>query len=775
MPSIVKEKFRKKTWKFSSVCHLLALVCIGYAFYQGYTATRNVSWPCEIDLMRNTAEAQATLDGSLLGDPTYLGEMNWYSPLAHWTAALISSVSGIPPHIVTQRAGAFLNLPVPVFFYLFIALLLDPLIALASLVGMLFIFNNNLPACTSGTYTPILYSSHFAPWLFFLTLFLFFKASKTEKSFLYLLTGLSLGLTFLAHNAPALIIGCIVFAFTIWKIWKLRGKGNRRIISRTILNFLIVTFSAALTALPLLYPMLIHYKMKVLNERGTLYTLDFLRPEKIGEFLSLYNPGWIFLFFLILGVIGIFKKAKKSEEARLMIFSFGIVLLLFIYGYIWQLNNGVFNLPQLLPGFHYLVYIGFFEAILFGFGIVEFISNVSKAVSRLFESKKKTGKEKRTDISKTVPSVLFILTLGIFFFTALPRYVSRQDFAALRHPSCAKADMKWYERLNNWVISNLPPDTVFLNDENTPSEMLMTARKFVVHPITPELSNPFVDYQARLKDRDLMFLALEEGRYDTLLQLFEKYHISYVTSSASEYENHWHNPVFLKDVYHSKECVIYSIDYPVLKKIASQAGLVRNHPYVLLENQNMFSNAVIYGIEKRHFNYFESGVLGKVFDGWQWIAERNFQTDINLLLQRMESETLLITTRRTAMKYINDSRTKPEFTKDYLFCGFTLPRKTIKLQYRNPEKVLIFHKDSGYQKFLSAAGIKIYSFTDPYSILKESSPDNISFIQEACRMTLNCGMLERYALDWDRKIRKGRASREDVISSLLKQAATIDY
>jgi len=755
--------------------HILAAILIGYAFYQGFSVTRNLSWPCEIDLIRNTAQAQSAIDSSLLDDPTYLGEKTWYSPLAHWIVALISSVSKIPPHIIFQRAGAFLNILVPVSFYIFIAILMEPAIALASLLGMLFVFNNHLPTCTSGTYTPILYSSHFAPWLFFITLLLYFKALKTGKSHMFLLTGVFLGLTFLAHNAPALIIGCIIFTITVKKIIAASSTESRKMKLKHFINFLLVTLFAAVAALPLLYPMLIHYKMNVLNERGTLYTLEFLRLDNISEFLKLFTPGLAVLFFVVLGGISLFKRAKKNEESRLLMLSFIIVILLFAYGYLPQLIGNLFYLPQLLPNFHYLVYIGFFEAILFGLGIYEFILIVLKAMRVVIKKKSAVKEKTKPLVENGVAFILFNLLLGVFFFSVRSDFLSRQDFTALRHPFCAKKHMKWYKELHDWVLTTLPPDTVFVNDENTPQEMLMTARKFVVHPVTPELSNPFVDYQKRLKDRDLMLLALEEGRYDVLLPLFDLYHAGYVISSLNTHTNYWDDPAFLKDVYNSQECTIFLIDYKILRKLASTGSHIKNHPYVLFNNQKMLSNAISYGIERRNFNYFENDELKEVLNGWRWIKKRNINTDMELMLKKMRKETLLVTTRKTAIHYLNSVSTKPEFIKGFYFCGFTLPRKILKIQHQNPQKVFIFHKDSVYYNFLASAEVKIYSLDNPYTILEEKYTDNLSFIQEACRMVLNCGMLELYALNWHHKIRRGNAERADIIRSLLKQTEEIDY
>ena len=46
----------------------------------GILGTRNLEWPDDPDLFRESAQAQSFADGHLLDDPYYLGEWIWYPP-----------------------------------------------------------------------------------------------------------------------------------------------------------------------------------------------------------------------------------------------------------------------------------------------------------------------------------------------------------------------------------------------------------------------------------------------------------------------------------------------------------------------------------------------------------------------------------------------------------------------------------------------------------------------------------------------------------------------
>src|SRR5512135_1489763 len=118
---------------------MLFAALLSVAFAYGVATTGSLYWPADSDLARDSAQAMTVYDGDLLGDPQYVGEMLWYNPLTPSLVALIAKVSNQPLPLIYTRAGAYLNLLVPILFYVLVAVLLDQWKALAATAAFLFV------------------------------------------------------------------------------------------------------------------------------------------------------------------------------------------------------------------------------------------------------------------------------------------------------------------------------------------------------------------------------------------------------------------------------------------------------------------------------------------------------------------------------------------------------------------------------------------------------------------------------------------------------------
>jgi hypothetical protein len=188
------------------------LACL-VAFWHGWRATRDLAWPPDFDLYRDISIAQTMLDGGGMADPAYPGERLWYNPLVPGVVAGISWLSGWPAPVVYARVGPYLNLLAPLCFYLMVAYLFkDRLIALTSTLAFLFVTCQYPASRACATYSPWLFTANFTQAGFFLTLALYERGLRDGRRRGFLLVGLMLGLTFLGHTAPALILGSWVFS-----------------------------------------------------------------------------------------------------------------------------------------------------------------------------------------------------------------------------------------------------------------------------------------------------------------------------------------------------------------------------------------------------------------------------------------------------------------------------------------------------------------------------------------------------------------------------------
>ncbi|HEY0466331.1 MAG TPA: hypothetical protein VGC79_19105, partial [Polyangiaceae bacterium] len=174
----------------------------------------DLTWPCENDLYRDLGAAQSILDGQGGVDPSYLGERRWYNPLVPALIALASRVWHTPLHEAYTRFGTGLNLLAPLAFYAMVRVLFNRGVALASLLSFLFFGPLHWPSWLHATYSPWLWPCNFAQGLFYLAILAWVWAARTRKLALAPLVGAAIGLTLLAHAAPALLlVGILGVAF----------------------------------------------------------------------------------------------------------------------------------------------------------------------------------------------------------------------------------------------------------------------------------------------------------------------------------------------------------------------------------------------------------------------------------------------------------------------------------------------------------------------------------------------------------------------------------
>src|SRR6266403_3907292 len=88
----------------------LLLMCVAH----GLWTVSGLSYPLDVDSLRDIGFAQGILNGDLFGDPVYAGEVRWYPPLVPSLAAAASRLLGIAdlPKFWVQ-AGPWINLLVP--------------------------------------------------------------------------------------------------------------------------------------------------------------------------------------------------------------------------------------------------------------------------------------------------------------------------------------------------------------------------------------------------------------------------------------------------------------------------------------------------------------------------------------------------------------------------------------------------------------------------------------------------------------------------------------
>lgn len=247
----MKFEARNPRWTWYSFS-LLLLFCL----IRGLWVTRGLSSPAIMDTFRDAGFVQGIVDGNWFGDPTIGGAWRYYPPLTHAFFAAVVAATGIEPLRLLTMSAPVLNLVVPAGFFLMTRHLFGAVAAAAGTA--LFVFFNDLalPSWISAAYHPWSSVPLLALGGFFFSVWLIHARIRSERLSDAMLIGSAIGLTFLAHTVPALILAAIVpVAVLTVREFNLRTLGWTAVVAVTALMW----------SLPLLLPLLVSYRLHILN------------------------------------------------------------------------------------------------------------------------------------------------------------------------------------------------------------------------------------------------------------------------------------------------------------------------------------------------------------------------------------------------------------------------------------------------------------------------------------------------------------------------------
>jgi hypothetical protein len=121
---------------------------------------------------------------------------------------------------------------------------------------------------------------------------------------------------------------------------------------------------------------------------------------------------------------------------------------------------------------------------------------------------------------------LLIIALASSTWLSWPAYRARPDFTLERnfaHQLYTTGDLV---DMFDWIRANTSPDDVILAREDVSLAVIGTAGRNVV-AVDRLFSNPFVDWEKRVRDRDRMFEALDRGNADDLMRVASDYRVRY--------------------------------------------------------------------------------------------------------------------------------------------------------------------------------------------------------------------------------------------------------
>jgi hypothetical protein len=496
----------------------LAAICL-LAFWLGLHRTSQLNSPYDADAFRDVGIAQSFLDGTYPADNCYLDATQWYSPLAGGVIATVSKVTGATPLVVDARLGAYANLLVPITFFLLSSALFGRWVALAAVSFMVFAVPGHRFTQANPTYSPWLFSSHLSQALFYLSMLLYLKACRSERRLWYAIAGVGLGVTFIGHTGPAVLFGSIVLAATLGKtVAACRGGIAFERIRWPIGQFLLVMSVAFLVSLPYSRFVLFRYGYHMVNS----YPPRWISPELELRNIEYFISGFLSIATAVayLGLAGLIFAPREKTEKALVLCWLGLAAVFLTYSYVVQaLSKSGIEMPMIVPGYHYLLYLLSAEVLLVGYGVVVLARIVVDGLRWLVHAvtrRRYWVTTARAATTEQVVTLLLVLALCAAFY---PQYRSLFEHK----------DDAWYKDYapaNSWILENASPQDVFLCDDAVGLLVVAPANRKLVST-DRYYSNPYLDWKMRDDDRVAMLQALVSKDENRFRSLASKYQVTY--------------------------------------------------------------------------------------------------------------------------------------------------------------------------------------------------------------------------------------------------------
>jgi hypothetical protein len=490
--------FRIQAWPWIVLLVLLA-ICLAHALW----VVRDLGlYTAILDTYRDAGFVQGFLDGNLGGDPSIEGAKRYYPPLLHALAAGAAAITHTQPLQLLVRAAPWVNLLIPATFFLMVRRLIDaPAAAIATV----------LLVCFDGMLLPPWMAASYSPWhsvpaitqaLFFCGVWLISGRVQQGRSGDALLIGSVIGIVFLAHTVPALILAAIAATAAVWI------HGMR---ARTVAWIGTAASAALLWTLPFMIPLVTTYHLKILNAAGT-FTDPLFDPSRIPtRVLAASLPG-----MGALGLLG-WNFWRTSQAGRTVapptapILSAWLGLpVLFIVRHFGCGSGGTSAVCTAfaVPVHHWMFYLQSALACVFGYAVVSVLAPRSDVAA---------GTDPAVASFASVSAAgAFVLACGLLAFRPMDEQM-RQRAIDMR----GRIDLDLYQ----WMLKSTRPGALFVTDISTNAmhdsaaiAVLAAGRKSVALPFT--YSNPYIDWQTR-KERGDSYLAAAHagGDQETLCRL----------------------------------------------------------------------------------------------------------------------------------------------------------------------------------------------------------------------------------------------------------------
>jgi hypothetical protein len=495
------------------------------AFWQCYTYSHDLNWTCDTDFDRDMAFVQSNLNGHFGKDPNYLDQYLWFNPLLFSIESWLVKITGLPINIILSRSGPYLNLLGPIAFSAMVWVLFDVETALAALLSYLFLASGTLLCWASATYSPWLYPDNFMQFIFYINIMLCWLALQRQRYYYFLLLGISLGISFLGHTAPTIIIILILVSIQLSNLVQAMKEKEFVLLRKYLLQGITALVPFVLVSLPLLYFIIGKYHLDIVNKAPAEFKSGVFIIANIKQLIA--ENISIPVLVAIVGLYWFYRFFEKGTIRKIIWNWLFISAGMYAYTSLVPMIHGKFGIqvPDTVPSFHYFFYLKALQSVFFGMGFLYLFRLVFDSVLKLSMT--------RLPLRATFFSLSVIIWVALYY----PYYCQRNDFVVNRSKALKKANDKDKVAVYDYFVHEIKEDKVILCEQNLSCFPLMaSARKMVSNYAT--FSNPYVDYGVRESARKNMLNYLKIGRIAEAKLLFSQFNVSYILLENKDLVNY---------------------------------------------------------------------------------------------------------------------------------------------------------------------------------------------------------------------------------------------
>ena len=468
---------------------VVLLVLLSICLVHGLWVIRGLgNYTAMLDTYRDAGFVQGFIDGNLSGDPSIEGAKRYYPPLLHALAAVVASIAHMQPLQLLVSAAPWVNLLIPTTFFLMVRRLIDaPAAAIATV----------LLVCFDGAFLPPWMAASYSPWhsvpaitqaLFFCCVWMISARAERGRFGDAILIGSMIGIVFLAHTVPAVLLAVITAAAAV------STQGMRM---RTVAWVGTAALTTTLWTLPFLIPLVTTYHLKILNPAGA-FTDDLFDPTRVPKrVIAAVLPGLGALALLGWNYWRARQFGRSVAPSTVVILGVWIALpALFIARHFACGVGGTSTVCTafVVPVHHWMFYIQSALACVFGYAIVSGLAPPGSAAA--------ANPAAASFATVVAASGAFALACAVLAFRPADQTM-RERALDMR----SRVDLELYQ----WVLTSTQPNALFVTDISTNAvhdsaaiAVLAAARRSVALPFT--YSNPYIDWQTR-KQREEAYLA----------------------------------------------------------------------------------------------------------------------------------------------------------------------------------------------------------------------------------------------------------------------------